>query len=53
MTEAEVKDLERRKKEDFEFFLLCHSKNNPGMYEMLRDRKLDEDTNPKQKELPL
>jgi len=32
----------KRKAEDFEFFLLCHAKGNPAMYELLRDRELDE-----------
>jgi hypothetical protein len=51
MTEQESKDFQRRKDEDFKFFILCHSKGNPGMYELLRDRSLDDAANPKQGEL--
>lgn len=39
MTEEE---LEQRKAEDFKLFLLAHAKGNPAMYELLRDRSLDE-----------
>jgi hypothetical protein len=39
MTEQE---LARRRKEDFEFMVLCHAKGNPAMYELLRDRSLDD-----------
>jgi len=40
-TEAETKDLERRRSEDFQFMILCASKNNMAMYELFRDRSLD------------
>ena len=33
--------LQRRKCEDFRFFLVAHSKGNPGIYDLLRDRTLD------------
>lgn len=32
----------RRCKEDFEFMVLCAAKGNMAMYELLRDRSLDE-----------
>jgi len=35
-------EYEKAKREDFDFFVLCHSKGNPAMYEMLRDKRLDE-----------
>lgn len=53
MTAEEQRDLERRRSEDFNFMVLCHSKGNVGMYNLLRDRSLDEANNPKQGELPL
>lgn len=52
MTEEEKKDLERRRSEDFKFMVLCASKGNMAMYQLLRDRSLDDANNPKQKELP-
>ncbi len=53
MTEAEQRDIERRRSEDFKFFLLCHSKGDSAMYELLRDKELDTIMDPKQGELPL
>lgn len=37
----EQEEYDRRKAEDTKFFFLCHSKSNGGMYELLRDRELD------------
>ena len=42
LTEAEKADLQRRRSEDFKFLVLCQMKGNMGMYQMLRDRSLDE-----------
>ena len=53
MTLEEQRDLERRRAADFDFMVLCHAKGNVGMYNLLRDRSLDEANNPKQGELPL
>jgi hypothetical protein len=50
MTEAEQRDIERRRREDFKFMVLCASKDNMAMYQLMRDRSLD-DVN-KQGELP-
>lgn len=41
-TEAQKADRVRRQKEDFEFLVLCQLKNNMAMYNMLRDRSLDD-----------
>jgi len=41
-TEAQKADLERRRSEDFKFLVLCQHKGNMGMYQMLRDRGLDD-----------
>lgn len=43
MTEQQAKDIARRRREDFEFLVLCQAKGNPAMYELLRDRTIDED----------
>lgn len=40
MTEQEQRDLERRRKEDFDFMVLCSMKGNMAMYELLRDKSL-------------
>ncbi len=53
MTAEEQRDLERRRHDDFNFMVLCHSKGNVAMYNLMRDRSLDEANNPKQRELPL
>lgn len=53
MTQEEKDDLDRRRKEDFEFMVLCASKGSMSMYQLLRDRTLDDANNPKQGELPL
>lgn len=34
-------DRERRISEDFQFLVLCQSKGNMAMYELLRDKSLD------------
>jgi hypothetical protein len=34
-------DLEARRKADFEFMVVAHSKGDPAMYELFRDRELD------------
>lgn len=52
-TEQEVRDLERRRKEDFDFMVLCAAKGNMAMYQLLRDKSLDDADTPKQVELPL
>lgn len=36
------KTLKERQSEDFKLLVLCHSKGNPAMYELLRDRSLDD-----------
>lgn len=41
LTEAQKKDLQRRRSEDFHFMLVCAAKGNMGMYDLLRDRSLD------------
>ena len=51
-TEAEIRDLERRKREDFDFMVLCASKGNMAMYQLLRDKSLDTANDPKQLEPP-
>jgi hypothetical protein len=51
MTEQEQRDLERRRKEDFNFMMLCAAKGNMAMYQLLRDRSLDDAGKPKQGEL--
>lgn len=53
MTEEEKKDLDRRRRADFDFMVLCASKGNMAMYQLLRDRSLDGANDPKQQELPL
>jgi hypothetical protein len=35
-------DRDQRRRDDFEFMALCASKNNMAMYQLLRDRSLDE-----------
>jgi hypothetical protein len=40
--QRELEELARRRKEDFEFMALCAAKNDMAMYELLRDRSLDE-----------
>lgn len=40
-TEAEAKDLARRRREDFDFMVVCASKGDMAMYRLLRDRTLD------------
>jgi hypothetical protein len=35
-------EYERRKDEDFRFFVLCGSKGDMAMYQLLRDRDLDD-----------
>lgn len=45
MTEEEkaaADDRNRRAAEDFEFLVLCNMKGNMGLYNLLRDRSLDE-----------
>lgn len=42
MTEL-PEDLRRRSKEDFDFLVLCQSKNDMSMYELLRDSTLQAD----------
>jgi len=42
LTEAQRADLARRRTEDFKFMVLCASKNNMAMYQLMRDRGLDE-----------
>ena len=42
--EAEARaaaDLARRRKEDFDFMVICQMKGNMSMYRLLRDRSLD------------
>lgn len=34
-------ELRRRRREDFDFLVLCQYKNNMGMYHMCRDTSLD------------
>lgn len=34
-------DLRERRKEDFDFMVMCAAKNNMAMYHLLRDRSLD------------
>lgn len=41
--EERAKDIDRRSKEDFNFMVLCSSKRNMAMYQMLRDPDLDQD----------
>lgn len=41
MTKIESKDLERRRTEDFNFMVVCASKGNMSMYQLMRDRSLD------------
>lgn len=36
-------DLARRRREDFDFMVLCESKGNMAMYRLLRDRSLDDE----------
>jgi hypothetical protein len=36
-------DRQRRRSEDFRFMVLCASKNNMAMYQLLRDRTLDDE----------
>lgn len=40
-TAAQDADLARRRKEDFDFMVLCSSKNDMAMYQLFRDRSLD------------
>ena len=40
-TAAEIADLARRRKEDFDFMVLCASKGNMAMYRLMRDTSLD------------
>lgn len=40
--EKKADDLERRRAKDFEFFILAHAKGNPAIYELFRDKSLDE-----------
>lgn len=40
-TEKAKADLARRRKEDFDFMVLCASKRNMSFYEMFRDTSLD------------
>lgn len=35
------RELERRRHEDFEFFLVAHAVGDPAIYELFRDRSLD------------
>lgn len=37
----ETEDLKRRRKEDFDFMIVCASKGNMAMYNLLRDKSLD------------
>lgn len=53
MTLEEQRDIDRRRHEDFNFMVLCASKGNMSMYQMLRDKELDTINDPKQGELPL
>lgn len=46
MTDEE-RALAERQSEDFKLFVLCHAKGNSAMYELLRDRSLDEARKPK------
>ena len=41
-TAAEKADMSRRRTEDFDFMVLCAAKGNMGMYELLRDRTLND-----------
>ena len=36
-------DQDKRRKDDFEFMVLCAAKGNMAMYELLRDRSLDDE----------
>lgn len=36
------KEYERRRKEDFDLLVLCQLKRNMAMYDLLRDRSLDD-----------
>lgn len=38
-----TRTLEQRSAEDFDLLVLAHSKGNPAMYALLRDRTLDAD----------
>jgi hypothetical protein len=38
----QAEDLARGRKEDFDFMVLCASKNNMAMYQLLRDKTLDD-----------
>lgn len=40
-TEAAAEDLARRKREDFNFMVLCAAKQCMGTYHLLRDRSFD------------
>jgi hypothetical protein len=42
-TAAEKADLARRRKEDFDFMVLCASKNNMSFYRLFRDTSLDKE----------
>lgn len=46
-------DLTRRRSEDFKFMVLCASKQNMGMYQLLRDRSIDLDERKIEAELRL
>jgi hypothetical protein len=41
-----MNDEDKRRKDDFQFMVLCHAKGNPAMYELLRDRTLDAGDSP-------
>jgi hypothetical protein len=38
----EAEDLAQRRREDFDFMVLCAAKGNMSMYQLLRDLSLDE-----------
>lgn len=50
MTARTQEELNRARREDFEFLILCHAKGNAAMYDLLRDRSLDK-VEPTAKEL--
>lgn len=42
LTDAQKADIKRRRREDFDFMVLCQFKRNMSMYHLLRDTGLDQ-----------
>lgn len=42
MTNMTKEELARRRREDFDFMVLCQLKGNMSMYQLLRDRSIDD-----------